>query len=179
MANQTVKIINQKVGSDFTPYPIGVDAENVDMQSVLSLEEELKIGGNKCTKIQDKTLSDPQISYTQIIEYYTKEYIPISVIPSSAASVNFTVFSYIKADIQQQYPIQVEEEQTEYNIPDTLGETPLNTIVSVQGLASNERQVIIHLYPGYKSSDDATTSDASNLLHQKIVKITSTSQGGA
>ena len=177
MANEIIKSI-QRYGDTAQPYPIGADAENVDMKSVLSLQEELKIGGNKCTKISDKTMTvdDAEIKYTQIIEYYTSQYIALRDISDSPNKVNFTVFSYIKANLLSEYPIQVEQDQTEFNINDdteldVLGQNSENPVVTKEGLAQNERQIIVHLYPGYKSSDDASDSNPSNLLHQKIITI--------
>lgn len=160
--SQIVKQIYKKGIS--TPYPIGVDADFVEMKSKLNLEEELKFGGNKRTSISetDITIAEKDMIDTTIIEYYFSD-------NTTEAVCTHTVFTYIRAAKEQEFPIEVQNnsflvEQEEIVNPDS------SLIVSLEKLGSNEG-IIVHYYQGYKTSEGQDDLP----LHQKVITI---SEGG-
>lgn len=165
MAN-IVKQVQQKTNSE-TPisYPIGVDGKFVDMQSILNLEEELKIGGNKYTRISTQT--DNSRTYILTEQYYTS-IATTGISSATTANITHTVLSYIKdvASIDYTYPIEVEEIQHQ-----TLGQGS-TTIVSVDNfLDDGDKQIMINYYQGYPIA-------GSTAYHQKFIKIKHPNSGG-
>lgn len=167
MAN-VVKQIQQKT-NDETPisYPIGVDSNFVDMQSILNLEEEIKIGGNKYTKISTQT--DNSRTYILTEQYYASTAIT-GISSATTANITHTVLSYIKdvtSSINYTYPIEVEEIQHQ-----TLGQGS-TTIVSVDTfLDDGDKQIMINYYQGYPTA-------GSTAYHQKFIGIKNPSSGGS
>ena len=79
MSVEVVKTILKKGSSSFDDgCPIGTEGKYVDMYSQLDLEEEIKIGGNKCTVVQTKVITGTNTSYTKISEFYATENIELS-----------------------------------------------------------------------------------------------------
>lgn len=160
MANVVKQILrNSYSESERKIVPIGTDGNLVDMKSVLNLEEELKIGGNKYTNIY----KPESVNYTITQEYYSSS--PISQISSqTTGSITHTVISYIKdiGEFNIIYPIQVHETQNQI-----LGEGDTE-VVSVSAFSSdNGIQIMVNYYQGFA---DSSTSD-SNIYHQKLIAI--------
>ncbi len=168
--SQIVKqVFKQGNGSDnpSITVPIGTDGDLVDMQSILNLEEELKIGGNKYTRISTQGI-DPN-TYTLTEQYYSS--VPIAAITSATtATITHTVLSLIKniSETDYIYPIEVEQVQHQ-----TLG-TGSDTIVSVNTfLSDSDKQIMINYYQGFSILEESSTA-----YHQKLIGIKHPSSGG-
>ena len=150
------KQIRQKTSSgNYQAFPIGADANLIDMFSTLDLEQELKLGGDHYVEI------DEQQDFIQIKEWYFSELRGERTLEEMKEFVTYTVLTEIQNFIIDK--IETEDGNREFIIHDEEEqEQDQNYIINKRVVTGGDR-IAITLYKG--------DFDEDQILHQKEIMI--------